>query len=151
MGPDLHQDPYVFGPPGSASGSFSHKSSSKNSKKNLDFLLFYDFFLTVPDLNPYVFGPPGSASGSVRQRYGSADPDPDLYQNVTDPQHWFYRKNMLLLCSISSVRKSRPQSTQTIFSMAGPPPASTVAVSGGRTGNCHAGMPLSSPQHKLVR
>jgi hypothetical protein len=26
-------------------------------------------------------------SGSVRQRYGSADPDPDPYQNVTDPEH----------------------------------------------------------------
>jgi hypothetical protein len=29
-----------------------------------------------------------SVSGSVSQWYGSADPDPDLYQNVTDPQHW---------------------------------------------------------------
>jgi hypothetical protein len=27
----------------------------------------------------------GSESGSVSQRYGSADPDPDPYQNVTDP------------------------------------------------------------------
>jgi hypothetical protein len=38
-----------------------------------------------PDLDPYVFGPPGSVS----QRYGSEDldPHPDLYQNVTDPQH----------------------------------------------------------------
>jgi hypothetical protein len=29
----------------------------------------------------------GSGAGSVSQRYGSADPDPDPYQNVTDPQH----------------------------------------------------------------
>ncbi len=29
----------------------------------------------------------GSASGSMSQRYWSADPDP--YQNVMDPQHWF--------------------------------------------------------------
>ncbi len=27
-------------------------------------------------------------SGSVSQRYGSEDPDPDPYQNVTDPEHW---------------------------------------------------------------
>jgi hypothetical protein len=34
------------------------------------------------------FEPPGSASGSVSQKYGSEDPDPHPYQNVTDPQHW---------------------------------------------------------------
>jgi hypothetical protein len=34
------------------------------------------------------FGPTGSASVSVCQRYGSEDPHPDPYQNVTDPQHW---------------------------------------------------------------
>ncbi len=28
----------------------------------------------------------GSGSGIVNQRYESADPD--LYQHVTDPQHW---------------------------------------------------------------
>ena len=27
-------------------------------------------------------------SGSVLWRYGSEDPDP--YQNVTDPEHWFH-------------------------------------------------------------
>jgi hypothetical protein len=26
-------------------------------------------------------------SGSISQRHGSADPDPDPYQNVMDPQH----------------------------------------------------------------
>jgi hypothetical protein len=31
----------------------------------------------------------GVGSGSISQRYGSRDPDPDLNQNVTDPQHWF--------------------------------------------------------------
>jgi hypothetical protein len=30
----------------------------------------------------------GSESGSISQRHGSADPDP--YQNVMDPQRWFY-------------------------------------------------------------
>ncbi len=30
----------------------------------------------------------GSASGSISQRLWSADPDPDLYQNVMDPEHW---------------------------------------------------------------
>jgi hypothetical protein len=29
----------------------------------------------------------GSGFGSVSQRHGSPDPDPDMYQNVTDPQH----------------------------------------------------------------
>jgi hypothetical protein len=28
----------------------------------------------------------GSRSGFVSQRYGSVDPDPDPYQNVTDPE-----------------------------------------------------------------
>jgi len=27
-------------------------------------------------------------SGAISQRHGSADPDPDPPQNVTDPQHW---------------------------------------------------------------
>jgi hypothetical protein len=31
-----------------------------------------------------------AVSGSLSQRYGSADPDPDPYQNFTDPQHWSY-------------------------------------------------------------
>jgi hypothetical protein len=26
-------------------------------------------------------------SGSISQRHGSADPDPDPHQNVTDPEH----------------------------------------------------------------
>jgi hypothetical protein len=30
-----------------------------------------------------------SGSGSISQLYESAGPDPDPYQNVTDPQHWF--------------------------------------------------------------
>jgi hypothetical protein len=41
--------------------------------------------------NPHVFGPPGTGSGSISQRYRS--PDPDLNQNVTDPQHcisWYF-------------------------------------------------------------
>ncbi len=29
----------------------------------------------------------GVGSGFVSQRYGSTDPNPDRYQNVTDPQH----------------------------------------------------------------
>jgi len=28
-------------------------------------------------------------SGSIRQRHGSADPDPDPHQNVMDPEHRF--------------------------------------------------------------
>ncbi len=30
-----------------------------------------------------------AGSRSTIQRHGSADPDPDPHQNVTDPQHWF--------------------------------------------------------------
>jgi hypothetical protein len=29
-----------------------------------------------------------AGSGSISQRYGSADPDPDPYQNFIDPQHY---------------------------------------------------------------
>ncbi len=67
-------------------------SSSKNSKKNLDFYCFVTSlwlfifeewckFTGIPNLDPdpYVSGP----SGSVSQRYWHPDP----YQNVTDPQH----------------------------------------------------------------
>jgi hypothetical protein len=39
----------------------------------------------------------GSGSGSIRQRHGSADPDPPL-QNVMDPQHW---QNVILFCHTS--------------------------------------------------
>jgi hypothetical protein len=48
-------------------------SSSKNSKKNLDFFCFVTslwLFNSVPQ-DPYVFG---SASGSVSQRYPGTDP-----------------------------------------------------------------------------
>jgi hypothetical protein len=31
-----------------------------------------------------------AASISVSQRYRSADTNPDTYQNLTDPEHWFY-------------------------------------------------------------
>ena len=37
----------------------------------------------------------GSRAGSGRPWYRSADPDP--YQNVTDPQHWFQLYDVLLL------------------------------------------------------
>jgi hypothetical protein len=30
-----------------------------------------------------------AGSGSVGQKYGSSDPDPDPYKNVTDPQHCY--------------------------------------------------------------
>jgi hypothetical protein len=29
-----------------------------------------------------------AGSGFISQRHGSADPDPDPHQNVTDPQQW---------------------------------------------------------------
>ncbi len=34
----------------------------------------------------------GSEAGFVSEGYGSADPDPDAYQNFTDPQYRFYNK-----------------------------------------------------------
>ncbi len=86
-------DPYVFGPPGYASGSVSHKvrirlritirilpSLNKNSEKSLDFRRFVTsswLFIfeewckctSLPDpdphLDPYVFGSLGYAYGSV--------------------------------------------------------------------------------------
>ncbi len=76
-------------------------SSSKNSKKNLEFycfltcqwlLIFEEYLKCTSVPNPhsdlYVFGPPGSASESVSRRYESEDPA-DPYQNVTDPQHCY--------------------------------------------------------------
>ncbi len=61
--------------------------------------------VTDPDPeNPYVFGPPGS--GYVGQSYGSesfyqqakkGSPDPDPYQNVMDPQHFFSQARMHIL------------------------------------------------------
>ncbi len=92
MDPD--PDPYVFGPP----GSVSHKyGSGSRSFHHHWFLLLCDFFMTFYQCSESVgsvcFGSPisayGSANGSVRQRYGSEDPDPQPYQNVTGPQHGF--------------------------------------------------------------
>ncbi len=101
--PDPH--PYVFGPllvtvrNGSRSGSFH--SSQKENRQNLDFYCFVTSLWLLSLKNDVnipvfrfririwilVFGPPGSASRSVSQRYGSEDPDPDPYKNVTDPQY----------------------------------------------------------------
>ncbi len=39
----------------------------------------------------------GSASGSVSHKYGSEDPHPDPYQNVTDPQHCLKKVFIFLL------------------------------------------------------
>jgi hypothetical protein len=41
-----------------------------------------------PKINEKVVGSKvGSEARSIIQSYGSKDPDPDLHQNVTDPQH----------------------------------------------------------------
>jgi hypothetical protein len=77
--PDL-QDPYVFGPPGSASGSISHKYGSvsgfihhqaKIVRKSLIYdvlLLLYDFLSLENDLNVSVF--------RIRNRMFLLLPDP---------------------------------------------------------------------------
>ncbi len=44
------------------------------------------FFPSLKSLKKGVGSGVGSGSGSDSQRYGS--PEPDLNQNVTDPQHW---------------------------------------------------------------
>ncbi len=64
-------DPYVFGPPGSASGSVSHKYGygsgsfhiKQKKKEKLEFLLFCNFFLTFYQC---------SASGSGFVRFWSS-------------------------------------------------------------------------------
>ncbi len=57
-------------------------NNKKKCKKTLISTIFY-FFLTS-----------GSESGSVGEWYGSAHPEPDPYQNVTDPNiglsNWYY-------------------------------------------------------------
>ncbi len=69
------------------------------SKNSNSFVTPLWLFTSVPDPrpDPYVIRPHGSASGSVRQRYGSEDPHPDLYQNVTEPQHWLEQTVMFLI------------------------------------------------------
>ncbi len=37
----------------------------------------------------------GSWSGSICERHGSADPDPDPFQNVMDPEHWMDQGGVL--------------------------------------------------------
>jgi hypothetical protein len=68
---------------------------NNNNKKNLNsycFLTLYDFLSLKNDVCRYLQKVPRSmtkiaGSGSINQRHGSADPDPNFYQNVTDPQH----------------------------------------------------------------
>ncbi len=48
----------------------------KNIRENLD-----NFFVGLLKVN--------DESGSISQIHGSADPDPDLFQNVMNPQHCF--------------------------------------------------------------
>ncbi len=108
---------YVFGPPGSGSGSISLMYGSgsfyhqaKLVRKTL-IRLHFDFLPLKNDVNvpsksnkqkkqkKYTFllvswrsvtkiAGSGAGSKSVSQRHGSVYPDP--YQNFTDPQHWLY-------------------------------------------------------------
>ncbi len=71
-------------------------SSLKNkvnvpSKSNKKITLIKNLFL-LASCQPLT-KKAGSGTGSVSQWYGSADLDPNLYQNVTDPQHY----NILVL------------------------------------------------------
>ena len=58
--------------------------SKSNKQKNFFLNLFFVGVLKVNDENSRI----GSESGSISQRHVSADPDPDPYQNVMDPQHY---------------------------------------------------------------
>ncbi len=53
------------------------------------------FLASLKSMKKGVGSEVGSGSGSISQRYGSGDSDPDPYQNVTDPQHCFFK---LLTC-----------------------------------------------------
>jgi hypothetical protein len=105
--PDPHPntDPYVFGPPGSASESVSHKygSGSGSIHQAKLFILKNDamfqysgsgsgsvilMFLGLPDTHPEL---------SVRGTDPRMDPHPDPYQKVTDPQHWLKSQMPVLL------------------------------------------------------
>ncbi len=59
------------------------RNKHKSLKKKIIFLLASWMSLTKSAGS-------GSASESVGQRYGSEDPHPDPYQNVTDPEHCFF-------------------------------------------------------------
>ncbi len=78
MDPKPDQDPRVFGPPGSRSGSISQRYRSGSATGS------------------------ASGSGSISQRHGSADPDP--HQNVMDPQHWWIRDILVRI----RIRRSVP-------------------------------------------
>jgi hypothetical protein len=51
----------------------------KNKQKNLGKIFFVGVLKVMKKAEP--------GSEFVGQRYGSADPNPDSYQNVTDPEH----------------------------------------------------------------
>jgi hypothetical protein len=102
-------DPDGYGPPWSVirrhgSGSFHAKIVLKNCVSTV--LRLHDFLSSKNDVNvssksnekkkldknylllvSWRSLTKRAGSGSVSQGYGSADPD--LYQNVTDPQHWW--------------------------------------------------------------
>jgi hypothetical protein len=95
--PDLW-DPYVFGAPGSASGSVRHKCGSGSSSGSFHhqtkmerktlistmlLLYLYDFLQCSGSGSVGAVCYVPSRSGSVRLRYL----DPYQYQNVTDLQH----------------------------------------------------------------
>jgi hypothetical protein len=67
-----------FSPPGSVSRRYG-SGSKKNRKKTIFVTVVFRRSVTK------ITGS-GSRSGSVSQRYGSVDPD--LYQNVKDPEHY---------------------------------------------------------------
>jgi hypothetical protein len=71
----------------------------------------------------------GSGSGSIRQRYGSADPDP--YQNVMDPTH-LKRQTFPL-----SQKTGGPALSERVPSLLGlkgaPPPPHSSYISGSQT------------------
>jgi hypothetical protein len=63
--------------------------STLEAKKLKEKDLFFVVVLSATD-KKNAGSEAGSESGFVSEGYGSADPDPDAYQNFTDPQSRFY-------------------------------------------------------------
>ena len=77
--------------------------SKSNNQKNNFLLTFWRSLTKIAGSGS------ASGSGSISQRYGSADPHPDPYKNVMDPQHclkqsrslvFFLAQNLVLVWSV---------------------------------------------------
>jgi hypothetical protein len=88
-------DPYICGPSGSASRKYGSGSfpflinvlSGLNNGCKIQVLIFMKIKVTEDfSTNPHP---------DLLHRYGYEDPRPNPYQNVTDPEHWFFYHSCL--------------------------------------------------------